>query len=168
MGPPHRTAAAAAAAAAAVAAVGALVATTAAAAAFDLTVGVSDLVLSTLDLSAGPNRQYAGALMEENCLRRDAGAAVTHEVLRFTTTISNVGTEDLVIGLPPHDRSIVNANWEWGRSHMHWHYAAYAAYELIDDTGRDAGVGFTPSTSAQTVNGQKTGFCVEDSTNCPG
>jgi len=118
MGPPHRTAAAAAAAAAAVAAVGALVATTAAAAAFDLTVGVSDLVLSTLDLSAGPNRQYAGALMEENCLRRDAGAAVTHEVLRFTTTISNVGTEDLVIGLPPHDRSIVNANWEvrdaWG------------------------------------------------------
>jgi len=40
---------------------------------------------------------------------------------------------------------------------MHWHYAAYAAYELIDDTGRDAGVGFTPSTSAQTVNGQKTG-----------
>ena len=104
---PHRTAAAAAAAAA----VGASVAATAHGA-FDLTVGISDLVLSTLDLSGGPNRQYAGALMEENCLRRDAGAAVTHEVLRFTTTISNVGSEDLVIGLPPHDRSIVNANWE--------------------------------------------------------
>ncbi|GAB0492065.1 hypothetical protein MMPV_003324 [Pyropia vietnamensis] len=136
-------------------------------AAFDLTVSVSDLVLSTLDLSRGPNAAYAAALMEENCLRRDSGAA-THEVLRFTTTIRNVGDSDLVIGLPPHDRSFSDANWEWGATHMHWHYAAYAAYELIDETGRDAGVGFTPSTSAQSVNGQKTGFCVEDSTNCPG
>lgn len=46
---------------------------------------------------------------------------------------------------------------QWGATHMHWHYAAYATYGLIDETGRDAGVGFTPSTSAQSVNGQKTG-----------
>eukprot|EP00170_Pyropia_yezoensis_P007491 contig_30727_g7514 len=43
---------------------------------------------------------------------------------------------------------------------MHWHYAAYATYELIDETGRDAVVGFTPSTSAQSVNGQKPGIDV--------
>ncbi|KAK1868906.1 hypothetical protein I4F81_011388 [Pyropia yezoensis] len=136
-------------------------------AALDLTVIVSDLVLSTLDLSSGSNAVYAAALMEENCLRRDSRAAA-HEVLRFTTTIRNVGDSDLVIGLPPHDHSFSDANWEWGATHMHWHYAAYATYGLIDETGRDAGVGFTPSTSAQSVNGQKTGFCVEDSTNCPG
>lgn len=80
-------------------------------AALDLTVIVSDLVLSTLDLSSGSNAVYAAALMEENCLRRDSRAAA-HEVLRFTTTIRNVGDSDLVIGLPPHDHSFSDANWE--------------------------------------------------------
>lgn len=101
-------------AAVAAAVVGVVLAAAAAApadAAFDLTVGVSDLVLSTLDLSGGPNAAYAAALREENCLRRDTGRA-THEVLRFTTTIRNVGDSDLVIGLPPHDRSFSDANWE--------------------------------------------------------
>jgi Ca2+-binding RTX toxin-like protein len=71
----------------------------------------------------------------------------THTVLRFDTTIANMGTNDFVIGDPAD-----HPNWfEWSTSHNHYHFRKFNQYTLTDiDTGK-------------TLEGAKQSFCLEDS-----
>jgi Ca2+-binding RTX toxin-like protein len=71
----------------------------------------------------------------------------THTVLRFDTTIANMGTDDFVVG-DPED----HPNWfEWSTSHNHYHFRKFNQYILTNvDTGK-------------TFEGAKQSFCLEDS-----
>jgi hypothetical protein len=57
----------------------------------------------------------------------------THTVLRFDTTITNMGPNDFVVG-DPED----HPNWfEWSTSHNHYHFRKFNQYTLTDvDTGK--------------------------------
>jgi len=49
-------------------------------------------------------------------------------VLRFDTTIANIGCEDYHIGSPPADTRVSGRGWNWHECHNHWHYENYAHY----------------------------------------
>lgn len=69
------------------------------------------------------------------------------EIVRFTTHIKNVGTEDYFIGAPANQPD----QFEWDECHNHWHYEGYAEYVLYDGAGVEMPqIGF------------KNGFCVLD------
>jgi PKD repeat protein len=69
------------------------------------------------------------------------------QIIRFSTHIKNIGTEDYFIG-DPNDQP---GQFEFDDCHNHWHYEGYAEYSLFDDLGAQLPqVGF------------KNGFCVLD------
>ncbi|MGB1031447.1 MAG: lysyl oxidase family protein, partial [Flavobacteriales bacterium] len=69
------------------------------------------------------------------------------QIIRFTTHIKNIGTEDYFIGDPTDQPD----QFEYDDCHNHWHYEGYAEYALFDDLGAPLPqVGF------------KNGFCVLD------
>ncbi|MXQ14586.1 lysyl oxidase family protein [Microvirga makkahensis] len=70
----------------------------------------------------------------------------THTVLRFDTIITNMGTNDFVVG-DPED----HPNWfEWSTSHNHYHFRKFNQYTLTDiETGKK-------------FEGAKQSFCLED------
>lgn len=69
------------------------------------------------------------------------------EIIRFTTHIKNIGTEDYFIGAPNNQPG----QFEWDVCHNHWHYEGYAEYVLYDGDGNEMPqIGF------------KNGFCVLD------
>lgn len=69
------------------------------------------------------------------------------QIIRFSTHIKNIGTEDYFIG-DPNDQP---GQFEFDACHNHWHYEGYAEYSLFDDAGAQLPqVGF------------KNGFCVLD------
>lgn len=69
------------------------------------------------------------------------------QILRFTTHIKNIGTEDFFIG-DPNDQP---DQFEFDACHNHWHYEGYAEYVLYDGAGNEMPqIGF------------KNGFCVLD------
>ena len=69
------------------------------------------------------------------------------QILRFTTHIKNIGTEDYFIG-DPNDQP---DQFEYDDCHNHWHYEGYAEYVLYDGDGNEMPqIGF------------KNGFCVLD------
>jgi PKD repeat protein len=71
----------------------------------------------------------------------------SRQILRFTTHIKNIGTEDYFIGAP----SAQPGQFEWDVCHNHWHYEGYAEYVLYDGNGQEMPqIGF------------KNGFCVLD------
>ncbi len=72
------------------------------------------------------------------------------DVLRFSTKIANIGTQDFFVGETPNDPTQEDAIWEWDECHEHWHYEGYAEYLLFDQNGQSLPVGF------------KNGFCVID------
>ncbi len=63
-------------------------------------------------------------LINEGCI----GALGMRRILRFGTRIANVGTADLRLGAP---REGVD-HWIFDQCHQHFHFEAYAAYELYD------------------------------------
>lgn len=78
---------------------------------FDLAVKVTDVHLAVLNTTgSAESAAEAKILIEEGCLPAD-GPPV-RRLLKFATTIRNEGDEDLVIGLPPHDRSLLTDKWE--------------------------------------------------------
>ncbi len=83
-----------------------------------------------------------GCYVREGCLQGYG----TRQVVRFTTFIENIGTEDYVIGSPDPD----NEQFEFDECHGHWHQEGYAEYRLYDEAGVALPVGF------------KNGFCVLD------
>lgn len=68
------------------------------------------------------------------------------EVIRFTTHIQNIGTQDYFIGAP----NTTSGQFEWDNCHNHWHYEGYAEYLLYDQNANEIPIGF------------KNGFCVLD------
>ena len=80
--------------------------------------------------------------VNEGCLQ---GYGI-RQVVRFTTYIANIGTEDYVIGSPDPD----SGQFEFDECHGHWHQEGYAEYRLYRDDGTALPVGF------------KNGFCVLD------
>lgn len=83
-----------------------------------------------------------GCYISEGCLQ---GYGL-REVVRFTTHIQNVGTEDYVIGAPNPN----SGQFEFDECHGHWHQEGYAEYRMYDENGVALPVGF------------KNGFCVLD------
>lgn len=88
---------------------------------FDLAVHLSDVHLAVLNTTAtAESAAEAKILIEEGCLPAD-GPPV-RRLLKFSTTIRNDGDKDLVIGLPPHNRSRVTNKWEVRRQGgRRWH-----------------------------------------------
>jgi len=74
----------------------------------------------------------------------------TRDILRFTTHIKNIGTQDYYIGSTPSTTTASDPQWEWDACHNHWHYEGYAEYVLYDMSGQEIPIGF------------KNGFCVMD------
>ena len=91
-------------------------------------------------------------LEEQSCLieERCVNGYGARELLRFTTTISNIGDLDYYIGQPPEDEDSLDPNWEFDPCHDHWHYEGYAEYLLFNDANEELPIGF------------KNGFCVLD------
>ncbi|MDX1906131.1 MAG: lysyl oxidase family protein [Bacteroidia bacterium] len=85
-------------------------------------------------------------LVEEACI---TGYGKRY-ILRFSTRISNIGTQDYFIGATPADPDSANEQFMWDPCHGHWHYAGYAEYLLFDTAGNPVPAGF------------KNGFCVLD------
>jgi PKD repeat protein len=87
-------------------------------------------------------------LVNEGCLQSNVG---TRQILRFTTRIANIGTQDYFIGVP----NAANSQFTFDPCHSHYHYAGYAEYLLFDANGAlMPNIGF------------KNGFCVLD-LSCP-
>ena len=87
-------------------------------------------------------------LVNEGCLQSTVG---TRQILRFTTRIANIGTQDYFIGAP----NAANPQFVFDACHNHYHYAGYAEYLLYDANGvLMPNIGF------------KNGFCVLD-LSCP-
>ena len=79
--------------------------------------------------------------IEERCV---TGSGV-RKLVRFGTRISNLGTQDLSIGIPGGDA------WTYASCHDHYHFADYAYYELVTNSGRQVA-----------MTGNKNGWCVMD------
>jgi hypothetical protein len=77
------------------------------------------------------------------------GAPGDRLLLRFDTVTANLGTGDLVVGVPPPPGES-NDIFQWSECHMHHHYANYISYELTNETG-------------VVITGRKQSFCLEDS-----
>ncbi len=73
-------------------------------------------------------------------------------VIRFTTRINNIGTQDYYIGSPSSQPQMFSTN----NCHGHAHYSGYADYLLFDNAGNAIPAGF------------KNGYCVIDVGCTPG
>ncbi len=73
-------------------------------------------------------------LIEERCV----GGVGRRKILRFGTRIANIGNVDLRLGRPEEG----NPLWDWDQCHGHYHFDAYAIYDLIDvETGERLPIG---------------------------
>ncbi len=85
-------------------------------------------------------------LIEEGCLR----GVGRRDIVRFSTRIENVGTQDYFIGAPQDQLD----QFTYDNCHGHYHYDGYAQYSLYDIHGQHIPIGY------------KNGFCVLD-LDCP-
>lgn len=106
----------------------------------DLTINEANIVnslnLSTYNISTG------NCYFEEGCLLGYG----TRNVLRFSTTIENIGNQDYYIGDPGDNPQMFDTQ----NCHGHAHFAGYADYLLFDQDGNKIPVG------------HKNGYCVID------
>jgi Lysyl oxidase len=80
----------------------------------------------------------------EQCI----GDVGTRRLLKFDTVTQNLGTADLVVGVPP-PMGISVPPFEWSSCHGHHHFTGYATYELLDG-------------DSVVVAGHKQAFCILD------
>lgn len=106
----------------------------------DLEISLNDLFNS---LVVNTINGTDGCLVQEGCLQ----GLGTRQILRFTTTIWNIGNQDYFIGVP----NANNTQFEWDPCHGHYHYEGYAEYLLYNQAG-------VPMPEI----GFKNGFCVLD------
>lgn len=106
----------------------------------DLEVSLNDLFNS---LSVQTLSGTDACLVNEGCIQ----GLGSRQILRFTTTIWNIGNQDYFIGQP----SANNTQFEWDPCHNHYHYEGYAEYLLFNSSG-------VPMPEI----GFKNGFCVLD------
>jgi hypothetical protein len=101
----------------------------------DLTVWAPSITpLITLESISGTNCDVVEGLVRAGCRR----------LLRFATEVRNIGESDLNLGSP-----VNNPNFTFAPCHMHYHFADYAEYRLLQF-------------GLPLISGRKTGFCVED------
>jgi hypothetical protein len=87
--------------------------------------GCPDLVVDASWLAAGVLRRETFSASDCNVLEGSV-AAGSRRVLRFTTTVPNLGDGDLIVGRPT-----LRPTWfEWGSCHGHWHFRDYSEYRL--------------------------------------
>ncbi|MEZ4467631.1 MAG: lysyl oxidase family protein [bacterium] len=73
-------------------------------------------------------------LIEERCVH----GLGRRKLLRFGTRIANIGPADLQLGRPQEGVD----HWIWSQCHNHFHYEAYASYDLANiDTGEVLPIG---------------------------
>ncbi len=95
----------------------------------------------------------SNCLIEERCI----SSTGDRKLLKFNTTIANIGTKDFVIGIPSNNDPRWNLNNchettnDPNVRHPHYHYEGYAHYRLFDSEGKEQAIGF------------KSGFYVMDS-----
>ena len=85
-------------------------------------------------------------LINEGCLQ----GVGRRDIVRFTTRIENIGTQDYFIGDPQNQPG----QFTYDNCHNHYHYDGYAQYSLYDTYGQYIPIGY------------KNGFCVLD-LDCP-
>jgi hypothetical protein len=117
----------------------------------------TNTALALPDLIVDPND--LGAFLTVNTLDvkpdacelvdRCVGAAGARRVLRFLTTTANIGTADLVLGVPEDHPE----HFSWSECDHEWKYAGFASYKLLDPSGNVAAVG------------GKSAFCIMDERN---
>ena len=78
------------------------------------------------------------------------GAAGTRRLLRFDTSVVNVGNGDLVIGAPNGKGSPYASLFQFSPCHGHYHLEGFADYRLLNLDGSVAALG------------HKQAFCIED------
>ena len=76
------------------------------------------------------------------------GASGRRKLLRFATVTANLGSGDLIVGLPP-PAGESNDVFQWSPCHMHHHFLNYASFELVDG-------------ASHVVTARKQSFCLED------
>lgn len=86
--------------------------------------------------------QVDPCLVSEGCLTGYG----TRDLIRFTTHIKNIGSQDFYIGEPINNPQM----FQWDVCHNHYHFAGYAEYVLYDSASQPLPIGF------------KNGFCVLD------
>jgi hypothetical protein len=86
----------------------------------------------------------------DNCavVEHCVGAAGRRRLLKFATVTANLGSGDLIVGVPP-PPGVSNDVFVWSPCHQHHHVVNYALYELIDSAGN-------------VTAGRKQAFCLED------
>lgn len=72
------------------------------------------------------------------------------QLVRFTTTIDNIGATDFYAGPTPNNPNDYDPIFEWDQCHGHWHFEDYAEYLLADQQNNFVPIGY------------KNGFCVLD------
>lgn len=115
------------------------------------------------DLSLDPNALRESVVIEQRDIAPDScsivegsiigprgnelGGNLRRRLLRFTTSVTNVGTGSLFLGDPAKgDKKF----FELSPCHQHWHFKGYADYQLKRKDGTIA------------AHGHKESFCVED------
>lgn len=86
--------------------------------------------------------QVDPCLVNEGCLTGYG----TRDLMRFTTHIKNIGSQDFYIGEPNSNPQM----FQFDACHGHYHFAGYAEYVLFDSASQPLPIGF------------KNGFCVLD------
>jgi len=104
---------------------------------------LQDVLQTSTYLTTLTNIQPDDCYIQEGCI---AGTG-DRDIVRFTTHIKNIGTQDYFIG----QESDNTDQFEFDPCHGHYHYEGYAEYVLYDNTGVEyPEIGF------------KNGFCVLD------
>ena len=104
---------------------------------------LQDVLQSSTYLTTLSNIQPDDCYIQEGCI---AGTG-DRDIVRFTTHIKNIGTQDYYIGVESENSD----QFEFDPCHGHYHYEGYAEYILYDNSGVEyPEIGF------------KNGFCVLD------
>jgi hypothetical protein len=108
-----------------------------------------DLSLRDVDMTGTIQFEMA-AFSPTSCemLEQCIGAAGLRRLMRFDTVTQNLGTADLVVGVPP-PTGVSEPPFEWSSCHDHHHFSGYATYDLLDGNG-------------VVVSGHKQAFCILD------
>jgi hypothetical protein len=116
--------------------------------------GMPDLVLdgALLQMSVSFDLQsFAASACELQPIDLCVGGPGPRSLLRFSVLATNLGTADLVLGVPPMIEPPNQGGFVYSACHMHFHFTSFARYEL-----RQRG------TTTVVAPGQKRSFCVED------
>jgi hypothetical protein len=118
-------------------------------AALDAPEGPPDLVLIAAQMDDTiqiVNTGFNGTACE--VVERCVGGPGMRRLLKFDTVSANLGTGDLVVGVPP-PPGVDAPPFTWSPCHGHHHLAGYAIYELLDGNGT-------------VLSGHKQAFCLQD------